>query len=306
MMISNFRQMLTSCFEQGVLFLPVLWQGDKPIGVQGSLIDRKRGALVSLLNGRDLSVKRPPPGFALHVFSLRWAIEHGFRVYDLQTGNFSYKYDFGGLEQRVECLAVATRDGRNLGGALEPRSIAAAFTYCRNAHAGGKFAEAAIGCHQILDSDPDHHGAAHLLEEIGAGLDADIGRGLKLAAGLVEKGRIAEAEMIYRRAVAAEPRHFEAINLLGILLLQREDFKAADEQFARAIDLKPEEAASYYCRGLAQLKLKHLGQALRNFEIAAALKPGDAKAVAIRDKLLGMTLPATRRAHRHQPTTTAG
>jgi hypothetical protein len=60
-MMSNFRNMLLCCFSEKALFLPMLWQGENRVGIQASLIDWKNRSLISLLNGRDLGVKRPPP-----------------------------------------------------------------------------------------------------------------------------------------------------------------------------------------------------------------------------------------------------
>lgn len=66
--MTNFRNMVRCCFADNALYLPILWQGDIRIGIQASLIDWKNKSLISLLNGRDLNVKRPPPGFVLHLW----------------------------------------------------------------------------------------------------------------------------------------------------------------------------------------------------------------------------------------------
>ncbi|TGS90127.1 GNAT family N-acetyltransferase, partial [Mesorhizobium sp. M2D.F.Ca.ET.178.01.1.1] len=136
-MINNFRNMLRCAFEDDALYLPVLWQGENPIGVQATLIDRKNRSLIGMLNGRDLSIRKPAPGFALHLYSIRWAIENGFAVYDLQTGDFAYKYDFGGLERKVECLLVNTATRRNLRDSLERRSLPVVLARAKALHQAG-------------------------------------------------------------------------------------------------------------------------------------------------------------------------
>jgi len=188
-MMTNFRNMLRASFHTGQLFLPVLWQGERPIGAQGKLIDRSNRTLLGLLGGRDLGVRRPPPGFTLHVHSLRWAIRNGFTTYDMQTGDFAYKYDFGGQERRVECFEVVTRDGRNPQDRLEPLSLPAALHLAEAERRDGRLQGAEQICRQILEVDPTHPGALDVLAEVAAASTPpaqafDLGSQLKVAGGL--------------------------------------------------------------------------------------------------------------------------
>ena len=188
-MMANFRHMLTCCFADNALLLPILWQGEKRIGLQASLIDWKNRSLISLLNGRDLSVKRPPPGFVLHLHCIRWSIEKGFAMYDLQTGNFSYKYDFGGLERRVECLRVTTHDQQNLHGKLDPLSLPVVFGRAQRLKKEGKLFDAAQACRQILEAEPSHADAAPLLRELEAEQQRALPANLSAATACINAAR---------------------------------------------------------------------------------------------------------------------
>ena len=126
--LEHHRIMLRACFAAGDVFMPVLWQGDTPLGVRARLIDKKNRSLICLIGARDLSVQRPPPGFILHLYSIRWAIENGFEVYDFQTGNHPYKYDFGPDDRRIDSRLVVTANRQNLRSNLEPRSLPAVFS----------------------------------------------------------------------------------------------------------------------------------------------------------------------------------
>lgn len=285
-MMTNFRNMLMCCFADDTLLLPVLWQGQNRIGVQASLIDRKNRSLISLLNGRDLNVKRPPPGFVLHLRCIQWAIENGFTVYDLQTGNFAYKYEFGGVERRVECLRITTRDQRNLHGSLEPLSLPVVFARAQRFRQEGNLQDAMQTCRQILEADPNHTGARAMLAKREAKGQRAVPRNLTRAKELHQSGQVAEAEKAYRAILQADPNHFDAAYLLGVTFLQQRKFEAAERQIGVAIGIQPRAAAPHYNRGLALKYLDRQEEALASFNSAIALKPDYDLAIAQRDNIL--------------------
>jgi CelD/BcsL family acetyltransferase involved in cellulose biosynthesis len=200
-MIRAYRHMLAASFAHDALFLPILWRGDRPVGAQATLIDHKNRALICLLGGRDLEVKKPAPGFALHLHSIRWAIRNGFTVYDLQTGDFAYKYDFGGLERRIDCLLLATADGRNLRDRIEPRTIPSLMIRAEEALLAGRRPEAEQACRQILAVDPAHPAADRLLAQIAP---APAAPAFNLAAQFKPAAAMTLQEQI-RRATERKP-----------------------------------------------------------------------------------------------------
>lgn len=285
-MMSNFRTMLMCCFADDALFLPVLWQGQTRVGIQASLIDRKNRSLISLLNGRDLNIKRPPPGFVLHLHCIRWGIENGFKVYDLQTGNFAYKYEFGGIERRVECLKITTHDQRNLRGKLEPLSVPVVLARALGLRQDGKFDDAAQACRQILDLDQTHADALRLLAQLDIDRQRAVPINLNQARELHQRGQIAEAERAYRAILRTDPKHIDAVYLLGIAFLQQKKFEAAEQQIGMAISMQPKAAAAHYNRGLALLYLERHKEALASFDSAIALNPNYDLAITQRENIL--------------------
>jgi tetratricopeptide (TPR) repeat protein len=285
-MMNNFRNMLMCCFADDALLLPILWQGETRIGLQASLIDRKNRSLISLLNGRDLGVKRPPPGFVLHLHCIRWGIENGFTKYDLQTGNFSYKYEFGGIEHRVECLRIDTRDRQNLRGKLDALSLPVVFDRARALGRDGKLVDAAQACRQILEAEPDHADAARFMKELEAAMRQALPSDLNSAKQFHQRGQIAEAENAYRSILKTNPDHFEASYLLGLVFLQQQKFESAERQIGSAIRLQSNIAASHYNRGLALMYLDRRDEALASFNSAIALKPDYGLAINQRNNIL--------------------
>jgi tetratricopeptide (TPR) repeat protein len=256
------------------------------IGLQASLIDRKNRSLISLLNGRDLGVKRPPPGFVLHLHCIRWGIENGFTKYDLQTGNFSYKYEFGGIEHRVECLRIDTRDRQNLRGKLDALSLPVVFDRARALGRDGKLVDAAQACRQILEAEPDHADAARFMKELETAMRQALPSDLNSAKQFHQRGQIAEAENAYRSILKTNPDHFEASYLLGLVFLQQQKFESAERQIGSAIRLQSNVAASHYNRGLALMYLDRRNEALASFNSAIALKPDYGLAITPRNNIL--------------------
>jgi Flp pilus assembly protein TadD len=271
-MVHNSRKMLKRCFEAGALFLPVLWKGDAPIGAHVGFVDKSKRALVCFLVGRDLTVKKPPPGFVLHMHSMKWAIENGLETYDLGTGNFSYKSSFGSEEHRVERWCISTLTRENLRGKLEPRSLPAVLSYVRALHKAGKFPEAARGCRQILAVEPGHAGARALLEELDAAT-ASTHDDFAKAFAFHKRGQTADAEQIYRSILAREPDYFDARHLLGVVFLERGEFEAAEREISLAIKINPNVAPAHNNRGNALKGLGRLEEALASYERAIALNP---------------------------------
>jgi Flp pilus assembly protein TadD len=68
---------------------------------------------------------------------------------------------------------------------------------------------------------------------------------LEQAVACQKAGRLTEAEDIYRRILAAEPDHPEALHWLGVLALQRGDPHAAATLIGRA---SPRTSAPWRCR----------------------------------------------------------
>jgi CelD/BcsL family acetyltransferase involved in cellulose biosynthesis len=162
-MMTNFRVMLGACMDGGLLSMRVLRRDGRPIGVTANLVDAKNRSLVSFVSGRDRSVHRPSPIFTLDLVNIREAIAEGFRTYDLQTGDFAYKYDLGGVEKRIEWLLVGTETRRNLGEVVEPRTLPLVLQQARSLHRQGRLEHAARVCRQILEVDRQCDEARELL-----------------------------------------------------------------------------------------------------------------------------------------------
>jgi hypothetical protein len=220
--ISTNRTMLTHCLHAGALFMPVLWKGTRPLGALGTLIDRDKKALLFLIAGRDETFNSPPPGFLLHAYSIRWAIENGFTTYDFLQGNERYKYMFGVQERIIKTVLVSTKTGRNLGGVLDSRCLSYVLERASEMHKKGKLAEAERAYRQALEAEPQNPLALYLLGQL-----------------MAAKHKHSDAEMYFKALLAVRPGMHKAWLKLGKSLEAQGDKDGAIESYRRALALDP-------------------------------------------------------------------
>ncbi|MBB5391435.1 MULTISPECIES: tetratricopeptide repeat protein [unclassified Herbaspirillum] len=109
---------------------------------------------------------------------------------------------------------------------------------------------------------------------------------LQQALALHQKGQMAPAEALYKKALAKAPGHFEANYLYGMLKLHQEDWDAAEMQLGKAIKLNPRHVDTYFDHAGA---LEHLGRdqdAVQSYDRVIELKPDFADAFIKRAQVL--------------------
>jgi predicted O-linked N-acetylglucosamine transferase (SPINDLY family) len=101
---------------------------------------------------------------------------------------------------------------------------------------------------------------------------------LQNALALHQRGRLAEAEQVYRNILKMAPDHFGATHLLGTVLLQRGQFIEGERLTAKALQINPNVPSALNNRGFALTELKRFEEALASCDRAIALKPDFADA----------------------------
>jgi tetratricopeptide (TPR) repeat protein len=94
-----------------------------------------------------------------------------------------------------------------------------------------------------------------------------------------QKGDSREAERLYRAVIQRDPRHDEALNLLGVLTVQTGKPEEAADLIGRAIQINGTKPEFHYNMGLAQLALNDRNAAIECFRRAVALRPDYAEAL---------------------------
>ncbi len=216
--------MLTRCAENGTLFLPVFWHGDRPVAALATLIDRCKKSLLFFITGRDETYDEMPAGYLLHAYSIRHAIAHGFTTYDFLKGNEPYKYLFAPqVERRQRPLFIATKTGRNLGGQLDPRGLPAMLEMALQFENNDEIEDAELGYRQILEVAPDN---ALALFRVGR--------------QMAKNGAYAEARKLLSRSVEVEPEGDNAWFWLGRSLQSLGDDQAALAAYREVVKRQPQ------------------------------------------------------------------
>ena len=93
-----------------------------------------------------------------------------------------------------------------------------------------------------------------------------------------QRGQLLQAKAAYEQVLGKQPKHFDALHMLGVIAFQTKNLTLADELIGKAIEINPNVASAYSNRGNALKELKRLDDALANYDKAIALKPDYAEA----------------------------
>jgi tetratricopeptide (TPR) repeat protein len=172
-----------------------------------------------------------------------------------------------------------------------PKTLAAALDH----HNAGRLADADALYRSILDAEPEHADATHLLGvtafQRGRLDDAGImvRRAIAIDGGVAlyhaNLGRVCkaadhpeQAAAALRRALELEPANAQTLSDLGGTLADRGMWKDAVECWRRALDLDPELSEAHYNFGLAMREWGRTEEAAASFHRAVAANPGFANA----------------------------
>ncbi len=101
---------------------------------------------------------------------------------------------------------------------------------------------------------------------------------LRIAQEHFQAGRLADAELTYRQAIAVEPRCADAWHNLGILALQNGRIDEAAQCAGRVVELAPQNAQAHYTLGFALGQQGNSEAAIASYGTAIQLKPDFAEA----------------------------
>ena len=174
-------------------------------------------------------------------------------------------------------------------------SISQVIQVAREHHQAGRLPQAEAIYQQILQVEPNHPDALHLL-----GLIASQGGKNGIAVGLISKairvnpsnpiyyinlgnalkdqGQLEGAIFNYRQALSIKPDFAEAYNNLGNTLKEQGNLEAAIESFRRSLVLKPDFAETHSNLGNALKDQGQLEEAIACYGQALLLKPDYAEA----------------------------
>jgi tetratricopeptide (TPR) repeat protein len=158
-----------------------------------------------------------------------------------------------------------TASGERAGGQSPPAAIALA----REHYCGGRLQESEATCRQVLEHEPAHADALHLLGVLAHRV-----------------GRNDAAIDLISRAAALSPDNPEVHYNLGVAQQVGGQLANAAASYRRALSLQPERADAHNNLGYALLRLGRLDDALTCCDEALRLQPDFAEALANRGEAL--------------------
>jgi protein O-GlcNAc transferase len=102
---------------------------------------------------------------------------------------------------------------------------------------------------------------------------AEIASTLQKAIALHQRQQFPEARALYEAILRADPQHFDAQCLLGVLESQRMNYPGAVEHFGRALRISPNSVPAHASMGDALLALGNFSDAVACFDRALAIEP---------------------------------
>jgi len=104
---------------------------------------------------------------------------------------------------------------------------------------------------------------------------ADVNQLFNKAAQLYRKGKIKDANKIYKKIVKQTPKFVDAVNMYGITLAQLGEHASAIKQFSSIIKLEPKKIAAYENITRVYIQLQRYSEAQTLFEQALKISPND-------------------------------
>lgn len=101
---------------------------------------------------------------------------------------------------------------------------------------------------------------------------------LRSAVALHQRGELQAARRLYEEILSVQPRHADALHLLGVIAAMSGDPRRAVEFIGRALEIEPTSAAALNNRGAARRELGHWAGALEDFDRAITLQQDYAEA----------------------------
>jgi predicted O-linked N-acetylglucosamine transferase (SPINDLY family) len=111
-------------------------------------------------------------------------------------------------------------------------------------------------------------------------LHVTIDEAFDLAIRKHEAGDFSGAAALYRQVLAAQPKHADAMHLLGVVAYQSRDLSAASDLIAQALAIKPQCPEYLGNMGLVLMAAGRLDEAIAAYRRAIELKPGFGEALS--------------------------
>jgi protein O-GlcNAc transferase len=188
------------------------------------------------------------------------------------------------------CQRARSRQSPGTGGQTAMTTLAQTLDLAIEHQQRGHLQQAEQLCRQILQTDPHHVDALHLLGVLAHQLGSHplaleyLSHAVRLNPHFTEahyhlgrvlaaQGRLAEAVTSYQQALRLQPDHAGAHNNLGVAWMAQGRLAEAVTSIQQALRFQPEYAWAHNNLGLAQKAQGRLAEAVASFQEAVRLQP---------------------------------
>ena len=156
---------------------------------------------------------------------------------------------------------MSNKTAKNASASLGKTAVADLFASALTEHRAGRLEQAWSQYHAVLQREPNHFDARHLLGVIAQ-----------------QRGQPARAVELISAAIKISPHSPAAHNNLGVAHLALQQTPQALQSFDCALALQPDHSDALFNRGNALLALRRLNEAVDSFRAVIALDAGHAGA----------------------------
>jgi CelD/BcsL family acetyltransferase involved in cellulose biosynthesis len=97
--LDQFRSIFNHAFQQGCLWLDVMWTGEEPMAAIAAYIDPQRSRFYAYIIGYNPKFSKLSPGRVIFGHSIAAAIDQKLQTYDFLRGEGDYKTTFGAVDR---------------------------------------------------------------------------------------------------------------------------------------------------------------------------------------------------------------
>jgi CelD/BcsL family acetyltransferase involved in cellulose biosynthesis len=108
-----YRDMLNHYLKNDLLWLFVMWQGEKPVAALSCLPDPAKSTVNAYITSYDPEFSFLSPGIVIFMRAIEFSINNSFRIFDLTVGLDRYKLSFGPKRQKTFNVLIQNKTFRS-------------------------------------------------------------------------------------------------------------------------------------------------------------------------------------------------
>lgn len=98
--LNTYRHVFHNCAKSNSLWIDILWNQEVPVAATGMYLDNDKKVVYGQMTGFNPEYSKLSPGRVMMALSIKKAIQHKIKNYDLLRGDLDYKFSLLGASKR--------------------------------------------------------------------------------------------------------------------------------------------------------------------------------------------------------------